>query len=102
MMELDEAICHCEAEAKILESAGCIECAGDHIQLAIWLKELRERRKNERPQGKWIEYQEANLDTYYECSNCREPWTTIEGTPWQNMMNFCPNCGADMQKGGAE
>ena len=56
----------------------------------------------ERPKGEWIEYQDENLDTYYECSICREPWTTIEGTPWQNMMNFCPNCGADMRKGGAK
>ena len=56
----------------------------------------------ERPQGEWIERTEKiTLDTYYECSNCKEPWTTIEGTPWDNGMNFCPNCGARM-KGGAE
>ena len=55
-----------------------------------------------RPPGEWIEHTERiTLDTYYECSNCKEPWTTIEGTPWQNMMNFCPNCGAKM-RGGAE
>lgn len=51
-----------------------------------------------RSQGKWIERTERiTLDTYYECSNCKEPWTTIEGTPWQNMMNYCPNCGAKME-----
>ena len=55
----------------------------------------------ERPQGEWIECTERfTLDTYYECSNCKEPWITIEGTPWQNMMNFCPNCGADMRGKG--
>ena len=54
--------------------------------------------KEERPQGEWIEYTDRiTLDTYYECSNCKEPWATIEGTPWQNMMNFCPNYGADMR-----
>lgn len=52
----------------------------------------------QRPKGEWIERTERiTLDTYYECSNCKEPWTTIEGTPWQNMMNFCPNCGARMK-----
>jgi len=61
----------------------------------------------ERPQGEWIEHTERiTLDTYYECSNCKEPWTTIEGTPWQNGMNFCPNCGArmgaDMRGGGGD
>lgn len=63
--------------------------------LALAIKALEER-----PQGEWIERtNRITLDTYYECSNCKEPWTTIEGTPWQNMMNYCPNCGAEM-KGG--
>ena len=52
----------------------------------------------DRPQGQWIEHTERiTLDTYYECSNCKEPWTTIEGTPWNNGMNYCPNCGASMK-----
>lgn len=42
-----------------------------------------------RPQGEWSEFEGG-----YRCSNCDD----IEVyTP-----NFCPNCGADMQKGGAE
>ena len=58
---------------------------------------------SKRPHGTWIERTDRiTLDTYYECSNCKEPWTTIEGTPWDNGMNFCPNCGADMRKGGNE
>ena len=36
-------------------------------------------------------------DVVYVCSNCGEPWTLIDGTPAQNNMNFCPNCGADMR-----
>lgn len=54
-----------------------------------------------RPQGEWIEQTEYNGDTYYDCSVCGNSWTTIDGTPWNNGMNFCPNCGAKM-KGGAE
>lgn len=32
----------------------------------------------------------------YVCSRCGEPWTLIDGTPVENNMNFCPNCGAAM------
>ena len=63
-------------------------------------KELRE--KWARPQGKWIEQTDYVGDTYYECSVCKEPWTTIEGTPMQNFMNYCPNCGAKMDGGEEE
>ena len=43
MMTLDEAIQHAEeTSAKDI----CPACAQDHRQLALWLKELRERRKD--------------------------------------------------------
>lgn len=38
---------------------------------------------------------------YYECSNCKEAFSLLEGTPEENKYNYCPNCGAKM-KGGAE
>ena len=60
-MTLDEAILHCEEVAEINESAAyniehdnwmaiakCQKCAEEHRQLAEWLKELRERRQNDR------------------------------------------------------
>ena len=43
-MTLDEAIAHCEEVSK----SACGECAEEHRQLAEWLKELRERRQNDR------------------------------------------------------
>ena len=55
-------------------------------------------RYEERPQGEWVEKLDYNRDTYYDCSVCGNSWTTIEGTPWDNGMNFCPNCGASMLK----
>lgn len=39
-MTLEEAIKHCEEKAQ-----GCDACAQEHRQLAMWLKELIERRK---------------------------------------------------------
>ena len=54
---------------------------------------------NEQPKtGEWIEKEDYNLDTYYDCSSCGESWITIDGTPWQNGMNYCPHCGAKMEK----
>ena len=53
---------------------------------------------NNRPQGKWKTIEGIDGDEYYECSNCGEPWVLTVGTPKDNNMNFCPNCGAIMQK----
>ena len=46
----------------------------------------------ERPQGEWIKIGELGLA--YKCNKCEEVSVTPE--------NFCPNCGADMQKGDAD
>ena len=57
MMTLDEAIAHCQETAKELrkqpfkekmdieDTADCETCAEEHEQLAEWLKELKELRK---------------------------------------------------------
>lgn len=47
--------------------------------------------------GRWIEKDGYDGDTYYDCSECGESWTTIDGTPWNNGMKYCPNCGAKME-----
>jgi len=51
----------------------------------------------QRKKGTWIEQDDSWDGVYYECSACGEPWTTIDGTPWDNGMHFCPNCGAEME-----
>lgn len=47
--------------------------------------------------GRWIEKDGWDGDVYYDCSACGESWITIEGTPWDNDMNYCPHCGAKME-----
>ena len=49
-----------------------------------------EEGKNERPKGEWIPYTLWD----YKCSNCEK----VYGREY----NFCPNCGAEMRKGGTE
>lgn len=46
--------------------------------------------------GNWIEKDGFDGDVYYDCSECGESWTTIEGTPWDNKWDYCPSCGARM------
>ena len=50
--------------------------------------------------GHWIEQEDYDGDVYYDCSTCGNSWTTIDGTPWDNGMNYCPNCGCRMMKEG--
>ena len=49
--------------------------------------------------AKWEQEKNVFDDSTWVCSACREPWTIIAGTPEENNMNFCPNCGAKMDGG---
>ena len=48
---IDEAIIHCEEVAirklKNGNNANCVQCGEEHIQLAKWLKELRDYKSRE-------------------------------------------------------
>ena len=49
--------------------------------------------------GRWIE-QEQCEESLYSCSACGTEWVTIEGTPKENGMDYCPHCGAKMDGDG--
>ena len=55
---------------------------------------------SERPQGEWIflgdnpNRDNPNQSHSWSCNKC--------GRGVKEQENFCPNCGADMRKGGAE
>lgn len=70
-----------------------IPTKGDEVDaLEMAIEALQEQKV-----GKWIEKDGFDGDVYYDCSVCGESWTTIEGTPWDNDMNYCPHCGAKMK-----
>jgi len=51
--------------------------------------------------GEWkdgIDFDEQNV---YMCSVCKEPYILESGTPKENKYNFCPNCGAHMERSGS-
>lgn len=61
------------------------------------IKSIIDKYAEQEPKtGHWVEKDGFDGDVYYDCSECGESWTTIEGTPWQNGMDYCPNCGAKM------
>lgn len=51
----------------------------------------------EQKQGHWIANDDYDGEVYYTCSRCEEPWVTIDGTPQENGMKYCPHCGAKME-----
>lgn len=48
--------------------------------------------------GEWVETEMYYDDYAWVCSVCGEPWTLVDGTPSENNMNYCPNCGAEMRR----
>ena len=46
--------------------------------------------------GEWIEKDDGFGGVYYDCTACGCSWTTIDGTPFDNNMKYCPECGAKM------
>lgn len=59
--------------------------------VAVMFKALQEP---ERKKGRWEDFGDDNS---YRCTACGEIWALNDGTPEENNMNYCPNCGADMR-----
>lgn len=49
-----------------------------------------------RPKGKWIEHEEWFM-CFCECSVCGAAFPLIDETPADNLYNYCPNCGSEME-----
>ena len=45
-------------------------------------------------------YKETDMgnDTAWVCERCGETWILNAGTPLENNMHYCPNCGAKITK----
>ena len=46
-MSLDDAISHCYDVAENADADTCDACLVEHLQLAAWLEELRQRREDD-------------------------------------------------------
>ena len=79
--------------------APCRACAID--DMLTFVEDFPAADVEEVKRGKWEQhdYYDENSNTYV-CSVCEEPWTLIAGTPSENNMHYCPNCGARMVADG--
>lgn len=84
-MTLDEAIIHCEEVAekyceKVEEGLTaddfCDSCASEHRQLAEWMKELKEYRKN---YTCFNCYNSSASFNDYPCCECRRCFKALDG-----------------------
>ena len=103
-MTLEEAIKHCEYKAEELrkkaefaDSEGnyrkedCFECAKDHIKLAGWLTELKQRReKDNDTMAFWMPKKVDASHYHYYCSNCNFRSKYFKS-------KYCPECGKEME-----
>ena len=81
---------------QIWETGGCRDYPTEAVPVTA-IKNIPSEDVAKVRHGKWIEQEDGFGDTYYDCSCCGESFCLIEGTPTDNMYNFCPNCGADMR-----
>ena len=86
-MTINEAIKHAE---EVAEEKRCEKCGEEHRQLAEWLKELKQLRKQEKT-GHWIDH---SYEGYVECSNCGSA-TDCDGNIAD--LHFCFSWGAEME-----
>ena len=62
-----------------------------------YLKGRRQGQSEERPQGEWIHHEEYTNDRPFYITEC--PFCSLRV---KEETNYCPNCGAEMRKGGTE
>jgi len=113
-MTLDEAIKHAEEVTeknekkaksyprpdKNVKGSGrkyndCIECASEHRQLAEWLKELKQLRKQRT--GEWRKMSDLpeDEDDRYQCSRCDNVIHYLSKENLYTFNRWCGRCGSD-------
>ena len=67
-----------------------------HIALADALSKVPSVEAEPVRHGRWKTCEGWDGDEYYECSECGDAFTLIDGTPQDNDYLYCPHCGARM------
>ena len=77
------------------------ECKGDEsCAILCWINDMPTIEAEPVKRGEWITHDYFDGDVYYVCSVCGKEWYLNDGTPKDNGMKFCPNCGAKMYQSG--
>lgn len=77
----DEYVSPCETFPETENGCPCYKSKDDFVEVK---------------HGEWIEKDDGWGGVLYTCSVCDCDWTTIDGTPFENNMRYCPECGAKM------
>ena len=93
-----------EAVYNTLKAKYCDECTDEKCQMCEYadimfvLDNLPIADVQPIRHGRWEEIEEYGGwgDTYFRCSICGDEWDLDAGTPAENGMKYCPNCGARM------
>ena len=101
-MRLIDADAAIEVVHKWLEDVFCISSTADEVTVFKRLRALPTVDAEPVRHGRWVYKPNMYDDSTYECSECGEPWTLIEGTPQENGMKYCPNCDAKMDLKGED
>ena len=85
-----------DIEQKIQDCLNNLVLGHDAIEVLGMIYEMTAADVAPVRHGRW-EYRDDGFGgTYYHCSVCGEDWCTIDGTPAENGMRYCPQCGARM------
>ena len=96
-----------EEMAKVIKSSldglgsGNFNFTGGEISI-MFAEALYNAGYRKQSEGEWIQHEDDWCGNYYTCSACGCDWTTIDGTPWENNMRYCPECGAKMKGGRSD
>ena len=97
MIDRETVIANLEWNILWMEESACLAGWGNVIVAMRDALELLNGQ--EAKTGEWVEQEGFDGDAYYDCSVCGASWVTIDGTPQENGMRYCPHCGAKMKDG---
>lgn len=85
-----------DVKKKLLEILGDKFIFGNSLLCAI-ASHLIDNTVTVQECGEWEEIEDDwSMEIIYRCSICKEEVVTIEGTPIDNLLYYCPHCGAKM------
>ena len=75
----------------------CLPSNTEELHLNMFVTNLIAHGVTVQECAEWEEIEDDwNMETIYKCSACKEEFVTIDGTPADNLWNYCPHCGAKM------
>ena len=89
-----------EAILNAIDNAPTVEIPTELCKGCRFLKDCETCEEKLRPQGEWIEVDIK--PTPYGGYTCNRKCKRCNYFTKEYRLNFCPNCGADMRKGGAD